>query len=156
MLMRDSTIFSHLRQMDEADLPWVLQVEQRVQRSPWTFGGFERALHQGLNFILCDALNHNMGYVCLLPVVDELHLLNLSVDQPYQGQGVAKAALLALMQRFADSPYAMVLLEVRKSNKIARRLYASLGFEQDGLRKNYYAVEDGSREDALLLSKALR
>jgi len=35
-------------------------------------------------------------------------------------------------------------------------LYASLGFEQDGVRKNYYAVEDGSREDALLLSKALR
>jgi ribosomal-protein-alanine N-acetyltransferase len=142
--------------MDEADLPWVLEVEQRVQRTPWTLAGFERALHQGLNFILCDGHNQRLGYVCLLPVVDELHLLNLSVDQVYQGQGVAKSALLALWQRFEDSPFAIVLLEVRKSNRIARGLYSSLGFVQDGVRKNYYAVEDGTREDALLLSKPLR
>jgi len=46
------------------------------------------------------------------------------------------------------------LLEVRASNAAARGLYRSLGFQVDGVRKNYYPAATG-REDALLMSREL-
>ena len=42
-------------------------------------------------------------------------------------------------------------LEVRRGNAAARRLYESLGFEEVGVRRNYY----GSGEDALIMRLAL-
>ena len=42
------------------------------------------------------------------------------------------------------------MLEVRVSNTSARQLYAKLGFEQVGLRKNYYR---NPKEDAMILRK---
>ena len=44
-------------------------------------------------------------------------------------------------------------LEVRDSNAPAIALYDSLGFEQIGLRKNYYQLP---KEDARILRKELK
>lgn len=147
-------MFSYIREMNETDLDWVLAVERRCQRQPWTRDGFERALHQGMNFMFCDTQAEPLGYACLLPVVDELHLLNITVDSAFQGQGIGKAAMQNLFERFSHTHYAVMLLEVRKSNKVARQLYLGLGFEQDGIRKQYYVCENG-REDAVLMSRRL-
>jgi ribosomal-protein-alanine N-acetyltransferase len=45
-----------------------------------------------------------------------------------------------------------VTLEVRQSNEPAKKLYASLGFTQTGLRKGYYS-DDG--EDAYTMALEL-
>lgn len=148
-------MLSYLRVMDEADLDWVMAVEKHCQRQPWSRDGFVRALHQGFNFVFCDDDDRRLGYCCLLPVVDELHLLNITLAADYQAQGIGKQAMQALFSRFENTQYTVMLLEVRKSNKAARALYQAVGFEQDGVRKNYYQVEDGGREDAILLSKRL-
>ena len=46
-----------------------------------------------------------------------------------------------------------ISLEVRKSNEPAIALYKSFGFEQNGLRKNYYK---NPTEDALIMTKFFR
>lgn len=148
-------MFSHLKSLDESHLDWVLQVEHKNYTHPWTRGGFERALHQGLNYLLMDQNDSPLGYCCLLPVLDELHLLNLSVAPESQKQGIAKQALQAVFNRFEYTEYTVVLLEVRRSNKVARHLYKTLGFVQDGVRKNYYQCDINGREDAILMSKRL-
>jgi ribosomal-protein-alanine N-acetyltransferase len=43
---------------------------------------------------------------------------------------------------------------VRPSNGAARRLYDKLGFNEIGVRRDYYPAERG-REDALILAKQL-
>ena len=43
-------------------------------------------------------------------------------------------------------------LEVRESNRTARHMYAERGFEEIGVRRNYY---DHPREDARVLLKRL-
>jgi len=48
----------------------------------------------------------------------------------------------------------MALLEVRVSNVAAYRLYQKLGFDEIGLRKDYYPARVG-REDAILLAREL-
>lgn len=148
-------MFSHLKLLDESDLDWVMQIERQNYTHPWTRGGFERALHEGLNYLLMDEADSALGYCCLLPVLDELHLLNLSVAPGSQKQGVAKQALQAIFSRFESTDYTIMLLEVRRSNKAARNLYKALGFAQDGVRKNYYQCDVNGREDAILMSKRL-
>lgn len=148
-------MFSHLKLLDESDLDWVMQIERQNYTHPWTRAGFERAIHEGLNYLLMDLNNSALGYCCLLPVLDELHLLNLSVAANNQNKGVAKQALQAIFNRFENTEYSVVLLEVRRSNKAARQLYKTMGFEQDGVRKNYYQCSTGEREDAILMSKRL-
>lgn len=95
-----------------------------------------------------------LGYIVALPVLDELHLLNIAVDEPFQGQGIAQAAMQAFITRFVDTVYQTLLLEVRESNQVARHLYQKLGFQQDGIRKKYYLTPT-RREDAVLMSLKL-
>ena len=47
---------------------------------------------------------------------------------------------------------AVLYLEVRESNQPARGLYKSLGFEENGIRKNFY---EQPVENAVLMSKTL-
>lgn len=148
-------MLSHLKPLDESDLDWVMQVERQNYTHPWTRSGFERALHEGLNYLLMDVTDSALGYCCMLPVLDELHLLNLSVAPDSQNKGVAKQALQAVFNRFENTEYSVILLEVRRSNKLARNLYRAMGFAQDGVRKNYYQCHPDGREDAILMSKRL-
>jgi len=65
-------------------------------------------------------------------------------------------AARALMERMladaADLGAAVMYLDVRESNEAARALYRVLGFEETGLRRNYYTKP---RENAILMQKAL-
>ena len=57
-----------------------------------------------------------------------------------------------LQTRGLDAGGTVIRLEVRESNVAARRLYQRFGFEEVGLRKNYYAV---SPEHAVIMVKHL-
>lgn len=159
------TSFSYLESMQDSDLSWVMSIEQRSYDFPWSLRGFESSLEQGLNYIFYSADGTKLGYCCILPVLDEAHILNICVVPEFQGKGVAKSALDNVFAKLQESNYQIVLLEVRQSNQPAEKLYRSLGFSHDGVRKNYYRanvwdetlmelVEE--REDALLMSRSLK
>ena len=44
----------------------------------------------------------------------------------------------------------ILYLEVRESNQVARKLYTSFGFDEDGIRKNFYELP---KENAILMHK---
>jgi len=46
----------------------------------------------------------------------------------------------------------MLFLEVRLSNISAQNLYLKLGFNEIGMRENYYRLSGGRREDALIFA----
>lgn len=92
-----------------------------------------------------------LGYCVLMPVVDEMHLLNLCVAPQAQHAG---AGLTLLREAVRISRYQKldgVLLEVRPSNPRAIQLYERFGFATIGRRKNYYPARHRSREDALVM-----
>lgn len=155
------SVFSYLRAMHEGDLNWVLDVEQKAYDFPWTRKGFENSLDQGLNYVFCDAEGNGLGYVCVLTVLDEAHILNLCVAPKYQKQGVARMALNSLRSKLQESGFKLLLLEVRVSNRAAISLYESFGFNRDGVRVNYYRCQEWdevrgdlieTKEDAVLMS----
>ena len=94
----------------------------------------------------------------MFPAVDELHLLNITVSPKLRRLGIGVKMMNAIEGVAAQQNMPRIILEVRPSNTAALQLYQSLGYEQIGLRKNYYPVDavNGFREDALVLAKSIK
>jgi ribosomal-protein-alanine N-acetyltransferase len=95
------------------------------------------------------------AYGIMSVAAGEAHLLNLCVHPNAQRLGYGRKLLGALMARAAEAGADKIFLEVRPSNQVALRLYASVGFEHIGIRPAYYQAENG-REDAVILAAALQ
>lgn len=146
-----------LRPMGVGDIDAVLSIEQQAYSFPWSRGNFIDSLAAGyLAELLVDERRMTRGYHVALPGVDELHLLNLTVDPACQGQGHARRLLDALEHHARQRGLASIWLEVRSSNLRARRIYARRGFAEVGLRKGYYPAAHGTREDAVVMSLQLQ
>jgi ribosomal-protein-alanine N-acetyltransferase len=79
-------------------------------------------------------------------VADELHILNVATTPSMRRRGLGSALMRVALEYAAASRVRLVLLEVRRSNRDARRLYRRLGFTAMGVRPGYYA-DNG--EDAI-------
>jgi [ribosomal protein S18]-alanine N-acetyltransferase len=143
-----------LDHMSARDLPAVAEIEQRAYSHPWTRGNFENSLKAGhFGLTLRDPATALIGYAMLMPVVDEMHLLNITIDPNHQRQGYGRLLLsIALATSHAHRLQTM-LLEVRPSNIGALALYLEAGFVEIGRRKGYYPATALGREDALVLRR---
>jgi ribosomal-protein-alanine N-acetyltransferase len=137
------------------DLDAVIAVEQSVYGHPWTQGNFKDALASGYAAHRLLAGSTLIGYFVAMKVMDEVHLLNITVALNHRSQGWAKVMLDALALWARGQACAWLWLEVRESNHRAIHVYRSHGFKQVGLRKDYYPVGRGLREAALVMSHKL-
>jgi ribosomal-protein-alanine N-acetyltransferase len=108
------------------------------------------SLHIGLpgGFGFIDARG---GMILGRTIVDEAEILTLAVLPDSRLQGLGRDLLQAAMRRAAGAGAQTMFLEVAEDNIAARRLYASQGFTEVGLRKRYYA----NGADALVMRVAL-
>jgi len=140
--------------MNASDLDDVLAIENTVYPFPWTRGNFADSLAAGYGAWVCRIGGELVGYAVIMMVLDEAHLLNISVDQSRHGMGFGARLLRHAMAVARTLGARMLLLEVRPSNERALQLYTHFGFVRIGVRKAYYPAHDG-REDALVLTHAL-
>ena len=80
--------------------------------------------------------------------VDELQILNLATDPRCRRRGHAARLLEHAIAVARRGRATHLLLEVRRSNDAARKLYAKYGFRPIGIRAEYYAAE---HEDAIVM-----
>ncbi len=145
-----------LRPMLGLDLERVLGAEVRAYSVPWTRGNFIDSIAAGyLAELLVDQHDELIGYFVAMVGVGELHLLNLTVAPPWQRRGHACTLLDVLEQRCRQLHLPALWLEVRAGNERARQVYRRRGFADVGLRKSYYPVAHGAREDAIVMSLAV-
>ena len=140
--------------MNANDLDDVLAIESAVYPFPWTRGNFADSLAAGYSAWVCRIGGELVGYAVIMMVLDEAHLLNISVDQSRHGMGFGARLLRHAMSVARTLGARMLLLEVRPSNERALQLYKHFGFVRIGVRKAYYPAHEG-REDALVLTHAL-
>lgn len=140
--------------MTEARLDAVVEIERRAYEHPWTRGNFSDSLRSGYQAQLLCAGPTLVGYFVAMRGVDEVHLLNITVDPQYQGQGWGRVMLdaLALWSRAQGAQW--LWLEVRTGNLRAQQVYLRYGFRRVGERRNYYPARNG-REDAIVMSYKL-
>ncbi|MGH8538948.1 MAG: ribosomal protein S18-alanine N-acetyltransferase [Stenotrophobium sp.] len=140
-----------LSPMQASHLPQVLEIELRAYPFPWSEGIFKDCLRSGYSaWVVMGPAGELLAYTLMSMAAGEAHVLNLCVDPLAQRQGIGRFLLRHLMTLARAAYSTMLLLEVRRSNKAALRLYESAGFARVGLRKGYYPAADG-REDAIVL-----
>lgn len=130
----------------------LMAIEQRAYTHPWTRGNFEDSLKAGYHVRVLTAGQTLLGYLVAMEGVQEVHLLNITVDPTYQGQGWAVMMLDALKLWANSCGAACIWLEVRQSNLRARAVYTRYGYAEVGVRKNYYPDTPHQREDAVVMS----
>ncbi|MET0519534.1 MAG: ribosomal protein S18-alanine N-acetyltransferase [Burkholderiaceae bacterium] len=142
--------------MRAADVEAVLAIEQRAYAQPWTRGNFIDSLAAAYPaFVLRDRAGALLGYFLAMKGVDEMHLLNITVHPAQQGRGLARRMLDALCRLCREQGCSQLWLEVRQGNERARAVYRHYGFAEVGLRRAYYPLSQGQREDAVLMSLAV-
>lgn len=135
------------------DLTEVMAIERQAYPVPWTHGNFVDSLAAGYPAeVLRGPRAALLGYWVAMPGVDELHLLNITVAPAWQGRGLAVAMLDRLVTGCRQRGLTQLWLEVRVSNERARDVYRRYGFAEVGKRRAYYPVQQGPREDAVLMS----
>ena len=88
-----------------------------------------------------------VGYCIFMLAADEGEILRIAVDNTQRKKGHGKRLLSFAINEMKKKGSASVFLEVRALNSAARALYHSIGFEEIGIRKNYYT---NPKEDAIL------
>jgi ribosomal-protein-alanine N-acetyltransferase len=144
----------HFSPLTLDDLDWVHAQEIDLHPFPWTRGNFVDSLTAGHGAWLMRAGKERVGYAVVLKVLDEAHLLNISVARAAQGRGHGRALLEWLQLTAKRNGAGQFFLEVRPSNLAGLALYRSQGFEQIGRRKGYYPATEG-REDAIVMRREL-
>jgi ribosomal-protein-alanine N-acetyltransferase len=144
-----------LEPMRSEHVEQVVAIERTIFDSPWTRGMFrqevaDRYLSRSWVAILEGRV---IGYLITWFLRDEVHLLNIGIHPDCQGRGYGRRMLDYLISQAVQSDRDSITLEVRSSNRVARRLYESFGFVAVGRRKGYY---QDNREDAVVMLLDLR
>ncbi|MCO6411816.1 MAG: ribosomal protein S18-alanine N-acetyltransferase [Thiogranum sp.] len=145
---------SRLRPLTPDDLDAIMEIEHRAYRFPWTAGIFRDCLRVGYCCWCYERNDRIEGYGVMSVAAGESHILNLTVRPESQRQGIGARLMRHFLQLARRHNADIVMLEVRPSNTPAVRLYEKMGFNEVGVRRNYYPADQG-REDALLLALSL-
>ena len=141
-----------------ADAGWLAAIDAEVIFNPWNEQQFALVCGTTAGYresaLVAVEDNSLHGFVVFSQVLDEGSIHNLAVRSAYHRKGLGRLLLEAAVAEMIRADARRCLLEVRRSNKAARRLYERSGFALDGVRKNYYP-KAGGREDALLMSREL-
>jgi len=140
-----------IRPMLPIDLSEVMAIENRSYDFPWSEGIFCDCLENQYLAMLYVRNKKILAYSVSQFIVDECHLLNLCVSQEAREQGLATKMIKYLINQARQSDIGSIFLEVRVSNEPAIHLYDKLGFNEIGMRRDYYPGING-REDALVLA----
>lgn len=131
----------------------IAAVERQCFSSPWPAEVIARSL-TGNGRVLLAATERDavLGYIGMMHVLDEGYISNVAVSPKYRRRGVGGALIGAIIERGRELGLSFLTLEVRQGNAPARALYARHGFEDVGLRRNYY---EKPVEDAVLMTLVL-
>ena len=143
-----------LRPMLDSDVEAVMRIEQQVYPHGWTAGIFRDCLRVRYSCWVMEQGGQLIGYGILSAVAGEAHILNIAIDPGFQGRGLGRQFMQFLLETARHHGADTAFLEVRPSNRIALRLYDSMGFNQVGLRRDYYPADKG-REDAIIMAREL-
>ena len=154
--------------MQPSDMRAVMSLEAISHSHPWTQGNFLDSLTAGhwaycirpemrANAELAPNLPALWGYCILYPAVDELHLLNITIDPVLRRQGIGSRVMQAIEGIALEQKISRIILEVRPSNIPAVTVYERMGYAIIGVRRAYYPADavTGQREDAGVMAKSI-
>ncbi len=140
-----------LAQMEREHLEAVAELERVCFTQPWSYKSLEEELdNDTAHFFVALSEGSVVGYIGVYVVCESCFVTNVAVYPDFRRKGVGRALLKIAIMTADAMGTDFISLEVRKTNYPAISLYQSLGFEEMGLRKNFYR---NPTEDALIMTK---
>lgn len=137
--------------MCERHIDAIAELEKLCFSQPWSYDALAEELKNDTAFFhVAETDGVVSGYVGLHIVCGQAFITNIAVLPQYRRMGVAKKLLNSLFITAEKFDLEFISLEVRPSNTPAINLYKSFGFEEIGMRKNFYR---NPNEDALIMTK---
>jgi ribosomal-protein-alanine N-acetyltransferase len=133
------------------DLKGVERLQQQTFTNPWGADAIRWELENtdvARLYVAAEPGGELVAYCACWVVFDELHINSFAVDPAWRRRGFARRLLRRVLDEGAAAGARSATLEVRNSNVPARKLYEGLGFQVEGVRRDYY---QDPREDALIL-----
>ncbi len=142
-----------IRKMRREDVPQIAALERLCFSDPWSEASISSELENPISlWLVAEADGVVQGYIGSQSAPPDCDIMNLAVAPDARRQQLGRTLLQSLIDELHRRGTERLFLEVRASNVPAQSLYASFGFEQVGLRKEYYV---NPTEDALILRKEL-
>lgn len=149
----DLSSFFTFDQLRPEHLDQVVAIEQASFPTPWSKNAFlyEIKNNEFAHYLTALTSERNVaGYAGMWIIFNEAHLTNVAVHKSYRRRGLGMALMQKMIIWAMELGADRMTLEVRPSNKPARTLYKNLGFEEKGIRKNYYS---DTGENAIIMWK---
>lgn len=130
----------------------VIEIENVSFPAPWSYRSYigELTRNNFAHYFVATFDGLVIGYLGLWIVVDEGHITTIAVAPEFRGNKIAER-LIEFGEEYSKIWGAeKMILEVRISNLSAQKVYKRMGFEQIGIRKQYYS---DSMEDAIVMLK---
>jgi ribosomal-protein-alanine N-acetyltransferase len=124
------------------DLEQILAIEKLCYPEPWTIALFTAEMEKPFArfLVLTDDESDTQvfGYIIYWVQAEGVSLMNVCIDPNWQGLGLAKKLMHAMINETVRDEIPRIILEVRESNQNARKLYEAIGFKKSGERKKFY------------------
>ena len=125
----------------------VANIEKVCFAHPWSRQDLKNQLDLDTShFVVAVVDGIAVGYMGLQIFSGEGYVTNVAVLPEYRQRGIAKA----LIGEALKNDMRFITLEVRESNTPAIRLYEKAGFENVGIRLNFYS---NPNENAIIMTK---
>ena len=137
-----------IRNMKSEDIQAVVEIEKNCFSLPWSEKSFEDSItRDDTIFLVCED-DVITGYIGLYLSFDEASITNVAVSPDFRKKGYGECLVTAAKEAAKESGAESIFLEVRVSNAPAISLYKKMGFEELGIRKNFY---EHPVEDAIIM-----
>jgi ribosomal-protein-alanine N-acetyltransferase len=142
-----------IRDLRPEDLPEVLIIEKASFTMPWSEILFMNEIFKPRSLPKAAMIGEKIvGYICANYLLDEGHILNVTVNPDHRQQGIASQLVHYMLGLLKKEGCGAIFLEVRQSNEAALRMYEKAGFNKIATRKAYYKLPI---EDAVIMSLQL-
>lgn len=134
-----------IRIMKTTDLESVADLEVRCFSEPWSYRILASGIHSNYDtYYVFEQDTAVIGYANLRILAGEAEVQRIAVHPAWQGLGVGRKLMDAMVTNATIQRVSAIRLEVRGSNIAARSLYESYGFVTEAIRKAYYhnPIED--------------
>jgi [ribosomal protein S18]-alanine N-acetyltransferase len=142
-----------IRPATPADIPYMraleLQADSAAHWAEREYGAlFAPDAPKRIALVAGEGSDVVIGFLIAFCGLDGWEIENVVVDNSRRRSGIGTALVDELLREAAHRAVPAILLEVRESNVVARRVYEKIGFSEVGRRLGYY---QNPAEDALLL-----
>ena len=142
------------RRMEKRDLEQVTAIEKDTFSMPWSKEDFLNSMNNSSHVyvVACEG-DVIYGYCGMWGVVGEGQINNVAVKKECREKGIGFQLVKFLLEEGYKQGLEAFTLEVRESNLSAIHVYEKAGFENVGIRKNFY---DKPKENAVIMWKNSR